>query len=134
MLGKKYYQPKLFTEFNLANRVPEHNFYRRLKNVLNLDFLQEKTKAYYGSCGQKSIDPAVFFKLMLVGYLENIISDRQLMQHCSMRLDILYFLEYDIDEELPWHSTISRTRQRLPQALFESLHDGRSLIRCFHFV
>jgi len=123
MLGKKYYQPKLLTEFNLADRVPEHNFYRRLKAVLNLDFLHEKTKAYYGSCGQKSMDPAVFFKLMMVGYLENIISDRQLMQHCSMRLDILYFLDYDIDEELPWHSTISRTRQRLPQALFEEVFD-----------
>lgn len=97
MLGKKYYQPKLFTEFNLSDRIPEHNFYRRLKAILNLDFLQEKTKAYYGICGQKSIDPAVIFKLMLVGYLENIISDRQLIQHCSMRLDILYFLEYDID-------------------------------------
>lgn len=97
MLGKKYYQPKLFTEFNLADRVPENNFYRRLKSVLDLRFLYEKTKPYYGSCGQKSIDPVVFFKLMLVGYLENIISDRQLIQHCSLRLDILYFLHYDID-------------------------------------
>jgi len=48
MLGKKYYQPKLFTEFNLADRVLKHNFYRRLKAILNLDFLHEKTKAYYG--------------------------------------------------------------------------------------
>lgn len=123
MLGKKYYQPKLFTEFNLADRVPENNFYRRLKSVLDLRFLYEKTKPYYGSCGQKSIDPVVFFKLMLVGYLENIISDRQLIQHCSLRLDILYFLHYDIDEKLPWHSTISRTRQHLPKALFEEVFD-----------
>ncbi|MDO5971871.1 transposase [Flavivirga aquimarina] len=36
-----------------------------------------------------------------VGYLENIISDRHLINHCSLRLDILYFLGYDIDEELP---------------------------------
>nr|WP_246067775.1 transposase [Changchengzhania lutea] len=44
-----------------------------------------------------------------MGYLENIISDRDLISHCSLCLDILYFLGYDIDEELPWHSTISRT-------------------------
>ena len=37
------------------------------------------------------------------------------MNHCSMRLDILYFLGYDVDEELPWHSTISRTRQVFPE-------------------
>jgi transposase len=38
-----------------------------------------------------------------------------------MRLDILYFLGYDIDEELPWHSTISRTRQLYPESIFEEV-------------
>ncbi|WP_299770777.1 transposase, partial [uncultured Dokdonia sp.] len=45
----------------------------------------------------------------------------KLIAHCSMRLDILYFLGYDIDEELPWHSTISRTRQLFPEVVFESV-------------
>jgi len=121
MQGKKHYQEKLFNQFQLSNRVPEHNFYRRLKDVLHLDFLYKKTKGYYGSSGQKSIDPVVFFKLCLVGYLENVTSDRKLIEHCSMRLDILYFLGYDIDEELPWHSTISRTRQLFPEAVFEAV-------------
>nr|WP_295926461.1 transposase [uncultured Dyadobacter sp.] len=40
-----------------------------------------------------------------------------------MRIDILYFLAYDIDEQLPWHSTISRTRQLYPATVFESLFD-----------
>ena len=79
------------------------------------------TKQYYGTSGQQSIDPTVFFKICLVGYLENIISDRALIQHCSMRLDILFFLGYDIDEELPWHSTISRTRQLYPESVFEEV-------------
>lgn len=64
------------------------------------------TRPYYGESGQKSIDPVVFFKLCLVGHLENIISDRMLITHCSLRLDILYFIGYDIEEELPWHSII----------------------------
>jgi len=38
-----------------------------------------------------------------------------------MRLDILYFLGYDIDEPLPWHSTISRTRQLYPETVFEEV-------------
>ena len=121
MLGKKHYQPKLFTSFNLASRIDSNNFYRRLKNALDLHFLYKQTEPYYGKCGQKSIDPVVFFKLCLVGYLENIISDRKLIEHCSMRLDILFFLDYDIDEELPWHSTISRTRQLFPENVFESV-------------
>lgn len=119
MQGKKTYQEKLFNNFQLSARVPETNFYRRLKEVLHLDFLYKQTKRFYGDSGQKSIDPVVFFKLCLVGYLENIISDRQLIEHAGMRLDILYFLGYDIDEELPWHSTISRTRQLFPEEVFE---------------
>jgi len=121
MQGKKDYQEKLFAQFQLSERIPKHNFYRRLKEVLDLEFLYSLTKGYYGESGQKSIDPIVFFKLCLVGYLENIISDRRLMQHSSMRLDILYFLGYDIDEELPWHSTISRTRQLYPESVFEEV-------------
>ncbi len=121
MQGKKDYQEKLFAQFQLSERVPRENFYRRLKEVLDLTFLYPLTKFYYGESGQKSIDPVVFFKLCLVGYLENIISDRHLIQHSSMRLDILYFLGYDIDEELPWHSTISRTRQLYPESVFEQV-------------
>ena len=89
MQGKKDYQEKLFTHFQLSDRVPEENFYRRLKQEIDLSFLYDLTKGYYGDCVQKSIDPVVFYKLCLVGYLENIISDRQLMSHCSMRMDFI---------------------------------------------
>nr|WP_261793706.1 hypothetical protein [Psychroserpens burtonensis] len=68
MQGKKTYQEKLFTNFLLSDRVPEQNFYRQLKGVLDLGYLYKLTASYYGSSGQKSIDPLVFFKLCLVGY------------------------------------------------------------------
>jgi len=119
MLGKKDYQEKLFLSFSLSQRIPENNFYRRLKETLDLGFIHNLARPYYGKEGQKSIDPAVFFRLMLIGYLENITSDRQLVEHVSMRLDLLYFIDYDIDEPLPWHSTLSRTRKLLPDAVFE---------------
>lgn len=121
MQGVKIYQEKLFHSFRLSDRVPLTNFYRQLKELLHLDFLYSDTAPYYGISGQKSIDPVVFFKFCLVGYLENMISDRKLIDHCRMRLDILYFLGYDIDEELPWHSTISRTRHLFPESVFESV-------------
>jgi len=121
MLGKKDYQEKLYTNFQLSQRIPKDNFYRRLKGFLDLSFLYKLVEPYYGKEGQKSIDPVVFFKLMLVSYLENIMYDRKLIDFVSMRLDILYFLNYDIDEELPWHSTISRTRKLFPKSMFEEV-------------
>lgn len=121
MQGKKHYQEKLFNSFQLSDRVPSENFYRRLKSELDLSFIRPLTKQYYGEEGQKSIDPVVFFKLILVGYLENLNSDRKIMNHASMRLDVLFFIGYDIDEELPWHSTLSRTRGLYGEEVFKEL-------------
>jgi transposase len=121
MQGKKQYTEKLFTHFQLSDRVPKDNIYRRMKEALDLRFLTKATAQYYGIEGQKSIDPVVFFKLILVGYLENLNSDRRIIEHARMRLDILYFIGYDIDEELPWHSTLSRTRALYGEELFLQL-------------
>lgn len=121
MQGKKHYTEQLFKSFQLSQRVPEDNFYRRLKGLLDLQWLYKETKKYYGSDGQQSIDPAVFFKLMLIGYLENLSSDRRIINTVSMRLDMLFFIGYDIDEPLPWHSTLSRTRQLYGEDVFKEL-------------
>ncbi len=77
MQGKKHLSEKLFLSFQLSQRVPADNFYRRLKDQLDLQFVYKSTKKYYGTEGQQSIDPVVFFKLILVGYLENLNSDRK---------------------------------------------------------
>src|SRR5216117_3346110 len=121
MQGKKHYSEKLFKQFQLSDRVPPENFYRRLKQTVGLHWLYNSTKKYYGSEGQQSIDPVVFFKLILIGYLENLGSDRRIINTVSMRLDMLFFIGYDIDEPLPWHSTLSRTRQLYGEELFKQL-------------
>lgn len=121
MQGKKYYTPKLFTSFQLPDRIPEDNFYRCLRDAIDLRWLYKETAKYYGTEGQESIDPIVFFRLMLIGYLENIGSDRQIIRTASLRLDMLYFIGYNIDEALPWHSTLSRTRQLYGEELFKKL-------------
>src|SRR6202789_3337456 len=121
MQGKKDHQEKLFIQFQLSNHVPADNFYRRLKTMLNLDFLYQSTSKHYGKEGQKSIDPVVFMKLMLVGYLENLTSDRRIINNSRLRMDILYFIGYDLGEELPWHSTLSRTRQLYGEHVFTEL-------------
>jgi transposase len=121
MQGKKSHQEKLFVNFQLSDHVPADNFYRRLAEQLDFKFLYKLTAPYYGTEGQKSIDPVVFMKLMLVGYLENINSDRRIISTSRLRLDILYFIGYELDEELPWHSTLSRTRQLYGEHIFTEL-------------
>jgi transposase len=121
MQGRKTFEEKLFISFQLSDRVPADNFYRKLSEKLDLGFLHKTTARYYGSEGQESIDPKVFFKLILVGYLENLGSDRRIINTASMRLDILFFIGYNLDEPLPWHSTLSRTRQLYGEEVFKEL-------------
>jgi transposase len=121
MQGRKEIQPKMMYQVSLIDLVSEDNFYRQLDKLLDLSFLYKATALYYGKEGQESIDPVVFFKICLVGYLNNINSDRRLIEYCSNCLDVRLYIKYDIDEPLPWHSTISRTRQLYSEKVFLSL-------------
>jgi len=121
MQGRKEFTPQLFYELSLDRLVPQENFYRKVNKHLEFHFLYKSTERYYGKEGQQSIDPVVFFKILLVGYLNDINSDRALLRYCSNCLDVRLFLGYDLNEELPWHSTISRTRQLFGEEVFLSL-------------
>jgi len=123
MQGKKTFTPKMLYSISLQELVPESNFYRRLLTALDLHWLYKETAGYYGTEGQESIDPVVFFKICLIGYINNISSDRRLAEYCSDSLGIRLFLGYDIDESLPWHSTISRTRQLYGEEVFKQLFE-----------
>jgi len=123
MQGKKQLQPKMLYTISLEQLVPADNFYRRLKKETDLSWLYKATEKYYGHEGQESIDPVVFFKICLIGYINNINSDRRLAEYCADSLGIRLFLGYDIDEALPWHSTISRTRQLYGEEVFKQLFE-----------
>ena len=118
MQGRKEFTPQLFYELSLDRLVPGDNFYRKINQELEFCFLYPETKKYYGKDGHQSIDPVVFFKILLVGYLNNINSDRALLRYCSNCLDVRLFLGYDLNEDLPWHSTISRTRALFGEEVF----------------
>ena len=123
MQGQKDFHDKVSTQFRLSERVPKQNFYRRLRGVSDWEFLRQQTRPVYSHTGQPSLDSVVFFKLVLVGRLESIGSDQRLIEQYALRLGILYFLGYEVDEDLPWHSTISCTRPLYAAAVFEHLLD-----------
>ena len=121
MQGYQHLEPKLFYQICLNDLVPKDNFYRKIDSIIDFHFLYQETKKFYGDEGNPSIDPVVFFKILLVGYFNNINSDRALIHFCSNCLDVRLFLQFDLDESLPWHSTISRTRQLFGEEVFLAL-------------
>lgn len=65
-----------------------------------------------GAKGNVSVPPAVILKMMLLLILYNVRSERELMLTIPERLDWLYFLGYDIDDDIPNHSVLSKARAR----------------------
>lgn len=57
--------------------------------------------------------------MLLVGYLENICSDRALERLFQLRLDLLYFIDHDLGDPNPDHSTICKARKRIPKEIFD---------------
>ncbi len=121
MQGKKNFTPKLFVNFRLPDHIPDDNFYKVLKDKLDLRFVYKSTELVYSKTGRPSLDPVVFFKMLLVGYLENICSDRALERVFQLRLDLLYFIDHDLEDPVPDHSTICKARKRIPKEVFEEV-------------
>jgi transposase len=105
---------------SLVKLVPAHHFYHQLLQEVDFGFIRPLFDPFYSTLGRPSIDPVVFVKLLLVSHFENITSDRKLLELAKLHLGIRAFVGYGLEQPLPWHSTLSRTRQRIPVAVFET--------------
>lgn len=113
-------ESKLFyTSFSLDQRIGSDNRYRRLNEILDLSFIRPLVAGSYGKNGNVSEDPIVIMKLMIILFLENIPSERELMRRLPERLDWLWFCNYDLDDSLPNHSVPSKARRRWGLEVFE---------------
>lgn len=123
MQGRKARQPKLYYEFSLESTVPQDNFYRKLEKAVDLSWVHAKVAHCYSDVGRPSLDPEVFSKIELIAYLEGITSERELMRQIDDRLSLRRYLGYDIDERVPDHSTLSKTRTLLGPELLEEIFE-----------
>ena len=112
-------QPKLFYHgIALESRIPNDHPLRKIKQLVDFNFVRSRVGHFYGTNGNCSIDPAVLLKLMFLLFYENIKSERQLMKQLPLRLDWLWFCDYDIDDPTPNHSVLSKARNRWGQDVF----------------
>ena len=131
MMGHQSKQTQWWSEpVNVFARIPEDHILRRLNACLNLDFVREEVAAKYGRNGQVSVDPVVLMKMMLLLFLDDVKSERELMRVIPLRLDYLYFLGYGLEDTAPNHSVLSKARQRWGKEVFERLFT-RTVEQCW---
>jgi len=127
--GKKEFKQRIYYNINLDSLVPEDHFLKRLQKLISFDFVRDITKSYYSHTGKPSIDPVVLIKVLLVGYLFNIRSERKLVEEISLNLAYRWYIDYDLDEEIPNHSIFSKARARFGKKLFLKIFEN-ILIKC----
>jgi transposase len=100
-------------------------FYEQLDAILTSIGFDDQVRAlcqpYYrsGGPGQPGVDPAVYIKMLLIGFFENIKSERAIEARCADSIMLRRFLGYPINERVPDHTTLGVIRRRLPVDTFE---------------
>src|SRR6516162_9395312 len=125
MMGNHSRSESLFYYFRVEDQVPENHLLRLIDRHVNLEFVRERLKDSYSETGRPSIDPELLLRILLVGYLYGITSERKLVEELRMHLAWRWFTGLGFDQEIPHHSTFSKNRHgRFQESkLFEQLFE-----------
>jgi transposase len=125
MMGHHTRSEALFYYFRLEDQVPENHLLRLIDKHVSFEFVRQQLKDRYSETGRPSIDPELLLRMLLIGYLYGITSERKLVQELGMHLAWRWFTGLSFDQEVPHHSTFSKNRHgRFQESkLFEQLFE-----------
>jgi transposase len=125
MMGQQCRSESLFYYFRIEDHVPENHLLRAIDRYVSFDFVREKLKPFYSETGRPSIDPERLLRILLIGYLYGVTSERKLIEELQMHLAWRWFTGLTFDQEVPHHSTFSKNRHGRFQAskIFEELFE-----------
>ena len=129
MMGQHSRSESLFYYFRIEDQVPKNHLLRLIDRHISFDFVREELKDSYSDTGRPSIDPELLLRILLIGYLYGVTSERKLLEELQMHLAWRWFTGLSFDQEIPHHSTFSKNRHgrflesNLFQQLFEEIVD-----------
>ena len=111
MMGRrKGDQSQLFYEFRLDDVVPADHLVRQIDAVLDLSWVHAELAPHYPAIGRPSIDPVLMLRMLIVGYVFAIRSERALCREVKVNLAYRWFCSLSIEDQVPDHSVFSRAR------------------------
>ena len=103
-------QGQLFYSFNLEAVVPDDHLVRAIAGVLDLSWVRSELAPHYSHTGRPSIDPVLMIRMLIVGYVFAIRSERALCREVQLNLAYRWFCGLGIEDNIPDHSAFSRAR------------------------
>lgn len=119
MQGKHYYQLPLFVAVDIEKLVPASHVLRRIDSIIDFSFIDDLVGDLYClNKGRPSIDPILYFRMILIGYLYGIPSERKLCEDVGYNLAYRWFCRLSLEDTIPDHSSLTRTRDRFGEETF----------------
>ena len=103
-------QEQLFYEFQLDEVVPDDHLVREIAAVLDLSWVHSELEPSYSPLGRPSIDPVLMIRMLIVGYVFAIRSERLLCREVQVNLAYRWFCGLSIEDKIPDHSAFARAR------------------------
>jgi len=113
----------------LENRVRKDHPLRKIKEIIDFNFIYKEVEDKYGKNGNVSVPPAIILKLIFLFFFYNVRSERELMETVPERIDWLWFLGYTLESTIPDHSVLSKARARWGKEVFKDFFE-RIVIQC----
>src|SRR6266850_1055887 len=111
MMGRlNHDQGQLFYSFCLDEAVPDDHLVRQIAGVLDLSWVHCELAPYYAKLGRPSIDPVLMIRMLIIGYVFAIRSERALCRDVQVNLAYRWFCGLSIEDKIPDHSAFSRAR------------------------
>jgi len=93
--------------------VPKDHLLRKIERVIDFEFIREKVKDLYcADNGRPAVDPVVLFKMLFLGYLFGVRSERQLVREIQVNVAYRWFIGFGLTDKIPDASTFSQNRRR----------------------
>ena len=127
MMGRRNQgQGQLFYEFSLDEAVPEDHLVRQIAALLDLSWVYDELAPYYSEIGRPSIDPVLMIRMLILGYVFAIRSERQLCREVQVNLAYRWFCALGLEDTIPDHSAFSRARnERFRESdIFRRIFEG----------
>src|ERR1022692_2834890 len=103
-------QGPLFYEFCLDEAVPADHLVRKIDAVLDLSWVYAELAPHYPALGRPSVDPVLMIRMLIIGYVFGLRSDRLLCRELQVNLAYRWFCKLGIEHKIPDHSAFSRAR------------------------
>jgi transposase len=94
-------QGQLFCSFDLDSAVPSDHLVREIADVLDLSWVHSELAPHYPPIGRPSIDPVLMIRMLIVGYVFAIRSERALCREVQVNLAYRWFCGLSIEDRLP---------------------------------